>query len=103
MFVSIVAAMACVVLGWRGTGATRRQVAGVLLAFALLLTLLLSGCGGGAAKNPGTAAGSYALTVTGTAGSGSAALSHSITLTPDVSRSKRIRGPLRVAPACRRF
>jgi hypothetical protein len=43
------------------------------------------GGGGGGPSNPGTTPGGYILTVTGTAGSGSSALSHSVTLTLNVS------------------
>jgi len=43
------------------------------------------GGGGGAPSNPGTPAGAYTLTVTGTAGSAPSAVSHSVTLTLNVS------------------
>ena len=67
-------------VGWR------RSIL-VALTAQLLLSLALAGCGGGGSgvgsppSNPGTPAGSYTLTVTGTAGSGSSALRHSMTLT----------------------
>jgi hypothetical protein len=59
----------------------------VPLASGLLLTLALAGCGGSASvtHNPGTPAGTYTLTVTGSTGSGSATLSHSVTLKLTVS------------------
>jgi len=57
----------------------------VPLASGLLLTLALAGCGGGTPSNPGTPAGTYTLTVTGSMGSGSATLSHSVMLTLTVS------------------
>jgi hypothetical protein len=64
----------------------------VPLVSGLLLTLALAGCGGGGSgkllvppPNSGTPAGNYTLTVTGTAGSGSSALSHSVTLKLSVS------------------
>jgi hypothetical protein len=41
--------------------------------------------GGGATHDPGTPAATYPLTVTGSTGSGSSALSHSVTLTLTVS------------------
>ena len=54
------------------------------MLFALLLVALaVPGCGGGGATvthNPGTPAGTYSLTVTGTVTSGSATLTHSFTL-----------------------
>ena len=49
----------------------------------LLLALTIPGCGGSGAvaqHNPGTPAGTYSLTVTGTVTSGSATLTHSVTL-----------------------
>ena len=57
------------------------------LAAGLLLALTLADCGGGVPPNSnhGTPVGTYNLTVTGTAGSGSTAISHSLTLTLNVS------------------
>jgi hypothetical protein len=71
----------------RQARASRRTV---LLPFAagLLLALALAGCGGGGSSPPtnrGTPPGAYALTVTGTVGSGSTAVSHSVKLTLTVS------------------
>ena len=43
------------------------------------------GGSGGSAANPGTPAGTYTLTVTGAAGSGSTAASHDVTLMLTVS------------------
>ena len=73
------------------TGAGRWWSAILPLAALLLLALALAGCGGGgggsseATGNPGTPAGNYTLTVTGTAGSGSSILTHSVTLTLNVT------------------
>jgi hypothetical protein len=70
---------------------SRRRRVFVPLAAGLLLAVALVGCGGGGSSssgpppNPGTPAGTYNLTVTGTVGSGSAAVSHSIALTLTVS------------------
>ncbi len=60
------------------------------LATTSLLTLVLAGCGGGGAGgggggNPGTPPGTYSLTVTGSVGSGSSALTHNVTLTLTVN------------------
>jgi hypothetical protein len=68
-------------------GVSRWRSTIVLLAWGLLLTLALAGCGGSASvtHNPGTPPGTYTLTVTGSTGSGSATLSHSVTLTLTVS------------------
>jgi hypothetical protein len=71
-------------------GVSRWQPKMAMLAGGLLLTLALAGCGGGGGgggttSNPGTPAGNYTLTVTGTAGLGSSTLSHSVTLTLKVS------------------
>jgi len=59
----------------------------VFLPLAAGLLLALAGCGGGVApySNHGTPVGTYNLTVTGTAGSGPTAVSHSLTLTLNVS------------------
>jgi hypothetical protein len=59
------------------------------VAFGLVLvgtSLLLTSCGGGSMQtssqtNSGTATGNYTIKVTGTAGSGSSAVSHSVTFT----------------------
>jgi len=91
MLAMVLALMAWAIGRREQPGVSRRRSTMVPLASALLLTLALAGCGGGGSSpitppsNPGTPAGNYTLTVTGTAGSGSAALSHSVTLTLNVS------------------
>jgi hypothetical protein len=70
-----------------GLGRSRSSI--VLLASGLLLVLALAGCGGGGGggvtHDPGTPAGTYSLTVTGTTGSGASAVSHNMTLKLTVS------------------
>jgi len=70
-------------------GVSRWRSTMVPLASGLLLTLALAGCGGGGSSNvthnTGTPPGTYTLTVTGSTGSGAATLSHSVTLTLNVS------------------
>jgi hypothetical protein len=70
----------------------RWQYKAVLIATGLLLSLSLAGCGGGGGgggpvgpSNPGTPAGTYTLTVTGTTGSGSSLLTHTVSLTLTVT------------------
>ena len=86
MLAVLLAGITQAVRGYRHLGATRR-VAFLTLAAGLLLALALAGCGGGPTppSNPGTPPGTYSLTVTGSFGSGSSALSHSVTLTLKVS------------------
>jgi len=67
-------------------GAPHRRNWRKFLLIALFFTLLVGlGCGGGAQNvgggDPGTPPGSYAITVTGTSSSGSAALTHTTTFT----------------------
>jgi hypothetical protein len=86
MLALVLAAMAWAIVRRNQPGVSRWQSTMVPLASGLLLTLALAGCGGGGTKhNPGTPAGTYPLTVTGTTGSGSSTLSHSVTLTLTVS------------------
>jgi sugar lactone lactonase YvrE len=55
------------------------------LAVAMLSLTLWAGCGGGAPSNPGTPAGTYNLTVTGTYTSGTTTVQHNVTLTVRVN------------------
>jgi len=62
---------------------------GLVVGTVALLALLLAACGGGGGgggnnKNPGTPAGTYTLTITGTV-SGTTTLQHTTTLTLTVS------------------
>jgi hypothetical protein len=66
----------------------RRNLRKLLLAALLSVLLIGLGCGGGSgggggggSGDPGTPPGSYAITVTGTSGSGSTALTHTTTFT----------------------
>lgn len=85
----LLAGLAWTVRGWRRVGAGQGQTELLPLTAGLLLALALAGCGGGGGggslSTSGTPAGTYNLTVTGTVGSGSTALSHSVTLTLKVS------------------
>jgi hypothetical protein len=69
-------------LAWaiRRVTASQRTVL-LILAAGLLLTLGLAACTGRGAVNPGTPAGAYTLTVTGSTALGTATVSHSIPLT----------------------
>jgi hypothetical protein len=77
--------IAVTVQGWKNTGASKRRAVFLMLATGLLLALAVGACGGGGIHDSGTPAGTYTLTVTGTAGSGSSALSHNVTLTLKVT------------------
>jgi hypothetical protein len=78
---------------WRRNqrGVSRWQSAIVPLALGFLLALMLAGCGGGGGggggvtHNPGTPAGTYTLTLTGSAGSGSSFLGEALLLTLNVT------------------
>jgi hypothetical protein len=69
--------------------AIRRRRAALSLALTMLFLLSWAACGGGSSNNggghPGTPAGTYALTISGTATSSSGNLSHSITVTLNVN------------------
>jgi predicted acyltransferase len=84
MLALALAAVAWAVARRNQPGRSRWQSAIVPLTAGVLLILALAGCHS-PAINPGTPAGTYPLTVTGTAGSGSSTLSHSVTLTLIVS------------------
>jgi O-antigen ligase len=74
------ALLATIVLG------RRRQVR-LTFGFAMLMVVLGAGCAGvvkSTTSNTGTPAGSYTLTLTGTSGTGSTALTHSISVTVNV-------------------
>jgi sugar lactone lactonase YvrE len=76
------------VRNWGHPGLSRLRTALVALALAMLLTLAMAACGGGgssAPSNPGTPPGTYTITVTGSFGSGSSPLTHSVKLTLTVS------------------
>jgi len=68
-----------------------RQAGLLSLAAGVVLALMLGGCGGGSSvtgikpSDPGTPAGSYTITVTGTVNSAAGASSHTVTLTLNVS------------------
>jgi hypothetical protein len=75
-------------------GSARWQSGIIMLSAGLLLALALAGCGSGGGgggggsgppSNPGTPAGTYTLTVTGTTGSGASLLSHTVSLTLTVN------------------
>jgi hypothetical protein len=87
MLAVLMAAVAWTIRGSRQGRGSRRRVF-LPLAAGLLPALALAGCGGATFSgnsNHGTPAGTYTITVTGTVGSGSAALSHSVPLTLTVS------------------
>jgi hypothetical protein len=63
----------------------RRRFTLALFALGFLAAMAMTACGGGGGNpggpvsNPGTPAGTYTLTITGTTGSGSSTVSHSTT------------------------
>jgi hypothetical protein len=87
MLALALAGVAWAVRSWCQPEASRRRAAFPTLAAGLLLTLAMAACGGGGGGGhttiPGTPAGTYTLTVTGSASSSS--LSHTISLTLHVS------------------
>jgi hypothetical protein len=89
MLALALAGVAWAVRSWCQPEASRRRAAFLTLAAGLLLTLAMAACGGGGGGGhttiPGTPAGTYTLTVTGSAGSGAATLSHNVTLTLTVN------------------
>ena len=90
LFALVLAAMAWGIRRRRQTGGGRWPSVVLPLAAGLLLALAVAGCGvqsggGGTTSDPGTPAGTYTLTVTGTAGSGASAVSHDVKLTLVVS------------------
>jgi len=89
MLALALAAVVWTVRGWCQPEVSRRRATFLTLAAGLLLTLAMAACGGGGRNGltttPETPAGTYPLTVTGRSGSGSATVSHSMTLTLHVS------------------
>ena len=82
------ALLACLAWAIRASrrGKASRWALYLPLGAGLLLVLALAGCGGSPAITQyGTPAGSYTVTLTGTAGAGSAAVSHTLKLTLNVS------------------
>jgi len=76
--------------GWWQVGASRRRTVLLAIVAGLLLAIMMVACGGGGgggggSTNPGTPGGTYTLIVTGTVGSGTSALSHSVTLSLNVN------------------
>jgi hypothetical protein len=69
--------------GGRQPGVRRRRATFLVLVVGMLLTLAVAACH--APANMGTPAGSYTLTVTGTVGSGSTAVSHSQNVTVNIT------------------
>jgi hypothetical protein len=89
----LLAAVVWAVTGQRRRAPRRGRAPLIAMAASLLLALALAACGGGGGGggvgggggNPGTPAGTYNLIVTGTESSGSSTLSHSVTMTLNVS------------------
>lgn len=90
--ITLLALMAMLAQGFAGRRRFRQSLRWALAVGAVgMMALAMAACGGGGGSgsappsNPGTPAGSYTLTVTGTAASGSNAVSHKVTLTLTVS------------------
>jgi hypothetical protein len=76
------AALAWAIRTSRRPGASQMRIAFVALGLVMLLSLTIVACGGSTpAHNAGTPAGTYPLTVTGTAGSGTNTATHPVLLT----------------------
>jgi hypothetical protein len=76
------AALAWAIRTSRRPGASHMRIAFVALGLLMLLSLTIVACGGSTpAHNAGTPAGTYPLTVTGTAGSGANTATHPVSLT----------------------
>jgi hypothetical protein len=93
LWMLVLAMMALALLiGRRQPRETRGRYRFAVFALRFLLTVAMAACGGGGggspvgpSQNPGTPSGTYSLTVTGTTGSGTSAVSHSMSLTLTVS------------------